>query len=309
MIFDISVNTSSIILKVNMKNQRSRSYSKSTKKADTKINKPLVISFLAIFILFGLLIILRGFASSGIPVFGTDPDYWRDKIGYCESGGRYDRIGPGGHTGKYQYDARTWKGAVGPELAAQYPQAYMAPGDIQELAFNNTFARRGTQPWNASYRCWIKDTTFAQAPTSEQSIDSPVPSGLPTAPILPANPFGVPSEAYNLLVSGRASINDQPLPGLKIETCVKDRTVTTDQEGRFSITVPQDVSFCLRPIDGVPEGAKLTRTNNNIETSGQPTYEYQRAGVDAYRSVWYFLRPEFNWDRRNDTGYNFYYTK
>ena len=138
-----------------MKNQKSRtSNSKGFKSIIT--SKAAIASFVVIFVIVGVFIIIRSYAATGIPVFNTDPDYWRDRIGYCESGGRYDQIGPSGHTGKYQYDARTWRSAVGPELAAQYPQAYQAPGEIQEMAFNNTFARRGTQPWNASYRCWIK---------------------------------------------------------------------------------------------------------------------------------------------------------
>lgn len=274
-------------------------------------SKPVVIGFLAIFVIAGLYLVYRSFASSAIPVFNTDPDYWRDKIGYCESGGRYDRIGPSGHTGKYQYDARTWKGAVGPELAAQYPQAYMAPGEIQEMAFNNTFARRGTQPWNASYHCWIKGTTVAQvpAPTSKQSIEAPAPAGLPTAPPLPANPFGLPSESYNVIVSGRVTINDNPVANVKLQTCIEGKELTTDSDGRFSIPIPLDVSFCIRPVSGIPEGAKLTRTNNNIETAKESVYEFQKAGVDAYHSIWYLLRPEFNWDRQYDTGYNFYYIK
>ncbi len=279
----------------------------SNKHFSLSQNKPVILGFLVVFVVAGLFLVYRSFAYSSIPVFNTDPDYWRDRIGYCESGGRYDRIGPGGHTGKYQYDVGTWRGAVGPELAAQYPQAYLAPGDIQEMAFNNTFAVRGTQPWNASYYCWIKNTTFAEA--GSQTIDIKSQSRLPTAVPLPANPFGTPSESYNVLVSGRASYNDLPLANLKIQTCVSDRTVTTDAEGRFSIAIPLDVSFCLRPIEGVPEGAKLTRTNNNIETTNQPTYEYQKAGIDAYHSIWYLLRPEFNWDRKSDTGNNFYYSK
>jgi hypothetical protein len=175
------------------------------------------------------------------------------------------------------------------------------------MAFNNTFARRGTQPWNASYKCWIKDTTFAAA--SSQTVDSPSSAALPTAPILPPNPFGLPSESYNVTASGRITLNDAPLPNVKLQTCVGDKTVTTDADGRFSFPVPLDVSFCLRPIEGVPEGAKLDRTNNNIEVASNTTYEYQIAGVNAYRSVWYLLRPQFNWDRKNDTGYNFYYVK
>jgi len=289
-----------------MKNKKSRtSNSKGFKSIIT--SKAAIASFVVIFVIVGVFIIIRSYAATGIPVFGTDPDYWRDRIGYCESGGRYDRIGPGGHTGKYQYDARTWRSAVGPELAAQYPQAYQAPGEIQEQAFNNTFARRGTQPWNASYRCWIKGTTFAA--DASQSLNTPAASSLPTAPILPPNPFGLPSESYNVTVNGRITLNEAPLPNVKLQTCIGDKTVTTDADGRFSFPAPLDISFCVRPIEGVPEGTKLDRTNNNIEVANNTTYEYQIAGVNAYRSVWYLLRPQFNWDRKNDTGYNFYYVK
>lgn len=268
-------------------------------------SKSVFLSFASLFVIAGLVIVFRSFAYSPIPVFNTDPDYWRDRIGYCESGGRYDRIGPSGHTGKYQYDAGTWRGAVGPELAAQYPQAYMAPGEIQEMAFNNTFARRGTQPWNASYRCWIKGTVFADTTPPNVSVVQ----SLPTAPVLPAKPFGIPSGSYNVQASGRVTLNNSPLANVKLDTCIEGKQLTTDSEGRFSIPVPLNASFCLRPVSGIPEGATLNRTNNNIETTNESTYEYQKAGVDAYHSIWYLLRPEFNWDRQNDTGFNFYYTK
>jgi len=292
-----------------MKNQTSRT-SKKNQKPNFKSfikSKYTIITFIVLFIGAGLYLVYRSFAASSIPVFNTDPDYWRDKIGYCESGGRYDRIGPSGHTGKYQYDARTWASAVGPELAAQYPQAYLAPGEIQEMAFNNTFARRGTQPWNASYRCWIKGTTVAGS--GDQSLGQSSVATLPTAPAVVANPFGLPSESYNVIASGKVTLNDAPLPNVKIDTCISGKTVTTDAEGRFSFPVPLDVSYCARPTEGIPEGAKLIRTNNNIEVTDKDTYEYQKAGVDAYHSIWYLLRPEFNWDRKNDTGINFYYQK
>ena len=86
----------------------------------TSLGKNLAITFVSLFLAAGLAFVFKSFAYSPIPVFNTDPDYWRDRIGYCESGGRYDRIGPSGHTGKYQYDSGTWRSAVGPELAAQY---------------------------------------------------------------------------------------------------------------------------------------------------------------------------------------------
>lgn len=294
-----------------MKNQKSRIPTKNNKQSFKSIltNKITIAVFISLFVGAGIYLVYRSFAASSIPVFTTDPDYWRDRIGYCESGGRYDRIGPSGHTGKYQYDSRTWASAVGPELAAQYPQAYLAPGDIQEMAFNNTFARRGTQPWNASYSCWIKGTTAAAPSSDSQALNQQAAAPLPTAPVVVANPFGFPSESYNVIASGKITLNDTPLANVKLDTCIAGKTVTTDAEGRFSFTVPLDSSYCVRPIGDIPEGAKLVRTNNNIEVANKDTYEYQKAGVDAYRNIWYLLRPEFNWDRKNDTGMNFYYQK
>lgn len=292
---------------MNVKNKTART-GKQQLKGGLKKSKLLLIAIIAIFVVIGVYFVIRSFAASGIPVFNTDPDYWRDRIGYCESGGRYDRIGPSGHTGKYQYDARTWAGAVGPELAAQYPQAYLAPGAIQEQAFNNTFARRGTQPWNASYSCWIKGTALATTTSQVNQVVNQAAS-LPTAPVLPANPFGFPSEAYNVAVTGRATVNDQPLANLKIQTCVENKVITTDADGRFTIPIPLDSSFCLRPTEGVPASATLGRTNNNVEHAKDATYEYQRAGVDCYHNVWCLFNPAYDWDRKSDSGYNFYYTK
>ncbi len=289
------------------KNKKSRTGTNKLKK--TIASKPLIIGLMAIFVIVGLYFVYKSFAGSNIPVFNTDPDYWRDRIGFCESGGRYDRIGPSGHTGKYQYDAATWRGAVGPELAAQYPQAYMAPGEIQEQAFNNTFARRGTQPWNASYKCWIKGTAVASAPYAGQTVTDAPPAGTPTAPPLPANPFGVPSESYNVLVNGRVSVNDQPVVNMKLDTCLAEQKISTNEDGRFAIAMPLGSTFCLRPLEGMPAGATLTHTNNNVEHVNDKTYESQRAGVDCYHSLWCLFTPEYNWDRKVDTGYNFYYTK
>ena len=101
-------------------------------------NKLLAAVLVLASLVVGVVIVYNTFAG-GITVFKDNPDYWRDRIGYCESGGRYDRMGPSGHTGKYQSDSGTWKSAVGPELAAQYPQAYLAPGDVQEMAFNKFY--------------------------------------------------------------------------------------------------------------------------------------------------------------------------
>ncbi len=49
------------------------------------LGKNLAITFVAVFMAAGLVWVFRSFAYSSIPVFTTDPDYWRDRIGYCES--------------------------------------------------------------------------------------------------------------------------------------------------------------------------------------------------------------------------------
>ena len=258
------------------------------------------------FLVFGALIVYRSFAG-GIPVFHDNPDYWRDRIGFCESGGVYNRIGPSGHTGKYQYDSGTWRSAVGPDLAAQYPQAYLAPGDVQEMAFNNTFAARGTQPWNASYYCWIKGATVPGS--TEDQIGSVVGPSALSAVTPPAKPFGVTSGSYNVIINGRVTLNDNPLQGAILATCSADRTVTTDQEGRYAFAIPVGQNFCVRPIGGIPPAAVLSRTGNNVEHSKDVTFENQVAGVDCYKQFWCFLGPSYTWDKAKDAGYNFYYVK
>lgn len=268
-----------------------------------KQNKLVILLFVVIFLLVGIVIIYRSFAAS-IPVFGDNPDYWRARIAQCESGGNY-QASNGTHFGAYQFDTRTWKGAVGPDLAAQYPDPRSAPPAIQDQAFNNTFARRGTQPWNASYSCWIKGATVPAG--VDDQIDSVISASV--APSPPAKPFGITAGSYNVIVNGRVTLNDAPLAGVVIATCSGDRTVTTDSEGRFYIPVPVSTSFCLRPIGGVPEGAVLTRTSNNVQHVNDKTFENQIAGINCYQQFWCFTSPSFSWDRSRDAGYNFFYTK
>ncbi|MBA3678900.1 transglycosylase family protein [Candidatus Saccharibacteria bacterium] len=268
-------------------------------------NKLIAGVLVLLFVITGILIIYKSFAGS-ITIFHDNPDFWRDKIGYCESGGRYDRIGPSGHTGKYQYDVGTWRGAVGPDLAAQYPQAYLAPGDVQELAFTNTFARRGTQPWNASYHCWIKGTTVPASAEEQISSVFQAPAAVVVSP--PAKPFGVTSGEYNVIINGRVTLNDAPLPNVTLATCSADRIATTDADGRFAFGVPVNNTFCLRPTGGIPAGARLTRTSNNVEHAADLTFENQIAGINCYRQFWCFLGGSYTWDRNRDTGYNFFYT-
>lgn len=288
-------------------NPRVRTSTSSSPLKKIGQNKPLLIGLVVVFLLVGIFIVTQIFASS-VQVFTTNPDYWRDRIGYCESGGRYDRIGPSGHTGKYQYDAGTWRSAVGPALAAQYPQAYLAPGSVQEMAFNNTFAARGTQPWNASYHCWIKGADVPGA--TDDSLSLPSASAQVQAVVTPPpNPFGITSGSYNVTITGRVTLNNQPLQGVVLNTCSGDRKVTTDADGRFSFVMPVNQSFCVQPVGGIPDGARLEHTNNNVDFEASPTYEAQRAGVDCYHSVWCLLSPAYTWDRSKDSGYNFFYIK
>lgn len=269
-----------------------------------KQNKLLLIPFVAIFLILGVFIIYRSLAA-GITVFKDNPEYWRARIAQCESGGNY-QASNGTHFGAYQFDRGTWKGAVGQDLFAQYPDPRSAPAAIQDQAFYNTFARRGTQPWNASYRCWIKGATVPA--TVEDQISSSIPTySIPTSP--PAKPFGITSASYNVIVNGRITLNDAPLSGVVVQTCSADRTVTTDAEGRFYIPVPVGTNFCIRPTGGIPEGAVLSRIGNNVEHADDTAFENQIAGVDCYKQFWCFLTPSYSWDKSKDAGYNFYYTK
>ncbi len=284
---------------------KAKTHTGSKRFAKAKQNKFLIGALVLVFLAAGVFFIYSSFAS-GIPVFRTDPDYWRPRIGQCESGNFYQNKKNPTHFGAYQFDLGTWRGAVGPELAAQYPNPADAPPAIQDLAFNNTFARRGTQPWNASYHCWIKGATVPGAVEDQISSFVSTPSVAPVTP--PARPFGITSGSYNVVVNGRVTLNDQPLPNVVLATCSGDRTVTTDADGRYSFAAPVNSSFCIRPVSGIPAGARLTRTANNVEHATDLTFENQVAGVDCYKQFWCFLSPSYTWDRSRDSGYNFFYT-
>ncbi|QQR51790.1 transglycosylase family protein [bacterium] len=64
----------------------------------------------------------------------------------CESGNVYSRNSGNGYYGAYQYDIRTWAGYGG------YARADLAPADVQDAKFLETFARRGWSPWPACSR-------------------------------------------------------------------------------------------------------------------------------------------------------------
>jgi hypothetical protein len=281
--------------------------------AKARQNKFLIATLIIVFLIAGVIIVYSSFAS-GTPVFHDNVDYWRPRIGQCESGNFYQNKKNPTHFGAFQFDLGTWRGAVGPDLAAQYPNPADAPPAIQDLAFNNTFARRGTQPWNASYNCWIKGATV---PGSTEDQVTNVVNGAALAPTTPpAKPFWITSGSYNVVVNGRVTLNDQPLPNVILNstigpnnTCTAERQTNTDADGRFSVVIPVNTAFCLQPVSGVPAGAQLTRTSNNVEHATALSFEYQIAGEDCYKQFWCFLSPSFTWDRSRDSGYNFYYTK
>ena len=169
---------------------------------------------------------------------------------------------------------------------------------MQDERFYLSFAKSGTSAWSSSYNCWIKGATV---PANADSVVSDIVSSPP------AKPFGVDSESYNVVVNGRVTLNDAALPGIVIATCSADRTVTTDAEGRFAFAVPVGNTFCLRPTSGVPPGAVLERTSNNVEHAKDVTFENQIAGINCYKQFWCFLSPSYTWDRSRDGGNNFFY--
>lgn len=268
-----------------------------------KRNKFLLAGLVVAFLVVGIFIITQIYAA-GPANFNTDPDYWRPRIAACESGGNY-QASNGTHFGAYQFDYGTWRGAVGPDLAAQYPDPRQAPASVQDQAFNNTFARRGTQPWAASYHCWIRGASVP-ASVDDTSAGSQIASVV-SAPTPPPNPFVVTSGSYNVVINGRVTLNNQPVAGVVLTTCSGERSVTTDSDGRFSFGIPVNNSFCLRIASGAPAGARLERLNNNVDHAKDLTYESQRAGVDCYHALWCIFDQAYNWDRKYDNGYNFFY--
>ncbi|MCC7289240.1 transglycosylase family protein [bacterium] len=267
-------------------------------KPTARFNNPVVALFMLVFVAIGGIYVLRSFAA-GIPVYRTNPDYWRPRIAGCESGSgpnstpNYKAINASNHTGAYQYDTGTWRGAVGPELALVYPRATDAPPEVQDKAFYSTFARRGTQPWNASYFCW--------GPGSE-----------PPAEVTPAPPTPAPpaASATNVTVTGRVLVDNKPIKGAKVEFCTSNGFyVNTNDDGRFSAEIPKGDDYCVRVASGIPAGYTLAQSNNNPEHATAQSYEYQKAGENLYHSFWQLFSAQFSWDRRDDSGFVFWYAK
>lgn len=64
----------------------------------------------------------------------------------CEAGNIYTRNSGNGYYGAYQYNLSTWGNYGG------YARPDLAPADIQDAKFLETFARRGWSPWPACSR-------------------------------------------------------------------------------------------------------------------------------------------------------------
>lgn len=68
------------------------------------------------------------------------------KLRLCESGNTYSRNSGNGYYGAYQYNIGTWAGYGG------YSRPDLAPPDVQDAKFLQTFSARGWSPWPACSR-------------------------------------------------------------------------------------------------------------------------------------------------------------
>lgn len=275
-----------------------------------RFKQPILFMVLGLFATAGSILIYASLASS-TPVVNTNAEFWRARIAGCESGsgpnsqGRYTASNGSGNFGAYQFDVRTWKGAVGPELAAQYPNPTQAPPEVQDQAFYNTFARRGSQPWNASYKCWRTDELAARPlgvvplklPKLGQSSSKPAED-----PIV-----GPPKSAYNVKVQGRVYVDGKLVPNVKLITCVDGVTTATGSGGVYSFELPAGNSYCVRVIEGLPANARLDKTNNNPERAAESSYEHQLAAKNYYKNLWQFFTPYYTWDRSTDENADFWF--
>lgn len=258
-------------------------------KSSRPFKRPLVLVFVFAFAVFGAVAIFYTFAGSRMSVYNDNVDYWRPRIAGCESGSgptsqpNYQATN-GTHFGAYQFDVGTWQSNVPPEVAAKYPTALTAPPEIQDQAFNTAFAKRGTQPWAASYFCWIV--------------------GANPGPVEPPPP---PRGTYNVTVSGRVYVDNRPTENVEIMTCEKNPVAKTDANGYYNVTIINGNVFCLRPFRGLPPNAVVERTKNNPERVRFVSYESQLAGINAYHNLAYFTTLYFQADRNSDDGYDFFY--
>lgn len=267
-----------------------------------RFKQPVIFAVLGLFIAGGAILVYASFAGS-IPVVNTNADFWRSRIAGCEAGSgpasqtNYKASNGAGHYGAYQFDRRTWAGAVGAELAAKYPLPSDAPPEVQDQAFNATFARRGSQPWNASFFCW----------RTPELAYAPVAGFLPRLGPVAATPPPPAKNAYNVTVQGRVYVDNQLQAGVKLITCVNGVTTTTDKGGVFRFELPAGTAYCVRVNDGLPAGSRLLRTNNNPEHAAASSYESQAAAKNYYHDLWQFFTTNYSWDRNSDENVDFFY--
>lgn len=271
-----------------------------------KFRQPALFIALGLFIVVGSIFIYASLASS-TPVVNSNAEFWRGRIAGCESGAgpnsqpRYTASNGSGNFGAYQFDKRTWVGAVGADLAAQYPLPSDAPPEVQDTAFYNTFARRGSQPWNASYHCW-RTPELAARPLGIVPLQLPkLGASAPATPLPPAK------NAYNVKVEGRVYVDGKLTPNIKLITCVDGVTTTTGSGGVYSFEIPAGQSYCVRVIDGLPPKSRFAKTNNNAERQNDKTYENQLAAKNYYHNIWQFFTPYYTWDRPTDENTDFWF--
>lgn len=154
------------------------------------IRKFSVIALLLITVGAGIVLISR----ASIPIYTTSWDFWGPRIRGCESGSGYAgapiyiaQNSTSTASGAYQFLDSTWANYKG------FEKARLAPAEVQEEKAFETFMRRGTQPWNASYACWR--VAEADVPI-ETLLDDKTPAvGL--APLLPGTP-GIAEDAKKI---------------------------------------------------------------------------------------------------------------
>jgi hypothetical protein len=272
--------------------------------------QPVLFAVLGLFAVAGTILIYASLASS-TPVVNTNAEFWRSRIAGCESGAgansqpRYTASNGSGNFGAYQFDTRTWKGAVGAELAAQYPNPAQAPAEVQDQAFYNTFARRGSQPWNASYKCWRTDELAAR-PIAVIPLKLPK-LGKSSTETKEEEIIGPAKTAYNVRVQGRIYVDGILTANIKLITCVDGVTTSTGSGGVYSFELPAGNSYCVRVIEGLPVDARLDKTNNNPERAAEKSYEHQLAAKNYYHNLWQFFTPYYTWDRSTDENADFWF--
>lgn len=83
-------------------------------------------------------------ASTGVKAPATAENML--KLRLCEAGNIYTRNSGNGYYGAYQYNLSTWGNWMG------YARPDLAPAEVQDAKFLETYARRGWSPWPACSR-------------------------------------------------------------------------------------------------------------------------------------------------------------